>query len=319
MGPMPKHVFRCLVAVVGLTGCDPSPGPLTSDLPNEPLLQPGTRTVVFALSATDDSDIIDVTFVNGGQRKVELRAIRVEDSAGRFQIESIVPDFPREKLVEPRGALGVRVRFTSAGRGVTLGKLVVESNAGNGGVQEIELVGPGADDPIPSAPDIAAFETQVSVESRPGYDVPVALARYFNLGGQALTVREYRLRDLTQLTILPGTPVPNLPCEPAGECGPVSDVGQGCCDLACRGICDGGAWDGQTCSGPCPGLLVGDPEVECLDMRCEPVRVVGGDYRVVPIGFADEATSGPYNVAFEVTSNDPDRPTVGIAVQGSRE
>jgi hypothetical protein len=304
--------FLGSVLAIGVAACDPSPGPFTEDLPKGAYLYTETETVVFPLRVAGETHVRDVVFVNGGLQKVRLRDVRLEQSGAAFEVLSTVPRFPDVREIEPRGALGVRVQFESPGRGVVMATLVVESDAANNQAMEIELVGLGADEPLPAVPDIARFESNVEITERSGFDVPVALARFANLGGETLELTQYTLDDTVGFRILPGTPIPSVSCDPAGACDPPAGAAQGCCDLACRGTCNGGLWDGQACSSPCPGLKLGDPEVECLDLTCAPVRAVSGGYVVVPLGFADPNGAGAYGFSLTVHSNDGN-PTVHVS------
>lgn len=312
------HLRTTLLTIAaGLTACEPSAGPFTQDLPEGALLQTNSEFVIFGLRTTGEADFRDVVLVNGGSAKVELHDIRIEGrDEEAFEIESVIPDFPNEREIPPREAAGIRVQFTSQGRNVNVASLTIESNAANANVLEIELVGPGANDPVPAEPDLHVFRGVEAIKQRPGYAVPVALARYFNLGGDTLEVSGYELTDAVGFQLLPGTPIPSIACAPDGVCLPDAGGAVGCCELACRGSCNGGSWDGQVCEGPCPGNTVGDPNVECSEMTCDPVRLVSGTYQMVPVAFANPSGSGPYDLDIIVSSNDPDQPRRLINIVG---
>lgn len=312
-------VFVAMV-VAGTAGCPETDPVINEDLIEGPQIfsSGNDGIVVFRLTPSGSTDTQDVVLVNGGRARMEIRKVRIEDpSAANFAIVSAVPTVP--SVIHPREALGVRVSFTSPGRGLHLAQLIVESNADNFPTLSIDLVGPGAANPIPPEPDIERIKHPIEIspdtEDGPGS----AKVRYINLGGGMLVVSGYTLEDTDNFTILPDVPIPGIACTPEDACMPTDGAPVGCCDLACRGTCDGGVWDTQACDAPCPPTTIGEPDVACLDMTCDLVHVASGSYVVVPVTFTPAApATGPYDVQFRIQSNDPDQPNHNVRIMGDR-
>jgi hypothetical protein len=277
-----------VTAFLFVPGCSDDSKPaetLCSSLPQAPQILPNAQAgvVPFDMLTSGDMQTLDIVFVNGGQDDLAVSDVRVEGDD--FTLLSVTPD---TRTVACAEALAVQVRFESPGPGVSLGRLVVESNAGNFSSLEIELVGPTAGSA--NAPEIAAFETEVNVEEIPGVTVPAALIRYYNIGAETLVVDSYTVDDPTSFRFLSGTQVPGAACEADGVCEPEAGQAQGCC---------------------------GTPQLACVSNSCAPIRVVSGDFVLFGVRFTEAATGTNLSTPVTIHSEDSRVQDAAVTVTGT--
>jgi len=268
-----------LLSLMALTtlGCDDSVEGCT--LPDQnPQLSPNFVAGVmgFELARLQEFNTLDAVFINGGCQALELdlASVRLEGpDAAEFDLGVV---FPEDGRAAARRAVGIPVTFTSPGRGVFLTTLRFDSNAENFPTYELDLIGPGADGRIPEEPDIEFIEDPVEVAPSAALldpltdePLPVAIVRFYNLGGGTLRVSDYTLADETNFTYLTGTAQPSAPCTYGGVCFPGDGPERGCCmgGLACR--CKKFNLDGLTCAevvaqeAPVPAPTCPDGQDDC--------------------------------------------------------
>ncbi|MFC1611841.1 hypothetical protein ACFL6C_12835 [Myxococcota bacterium] len=273
-----------LLAGAGLCGCDdPPPG---CDLDPKPQISPNAEEGVigFKLTRRADGSKVDATFVNGGCPKLEVDVGALSIGGrdpGAFSIGEV---YPASGEVSARGALGVPITFTSPGRGVHMATLVVQSNAENFPVYELDLVGPGTEWQIPDTADIEFFEPEVEVEETAFLDIPVAFVRFYNLGDRTANITDYRLADTDNFMFLGGTAEPGADCTYAAICAPGDGPEKGCCA------------GGIDCA--CPGGF--NEQDECLESKCEEVYVTRGQFSILGVTFTDQASSGAHQTQFDI-------------------
>lgn len=205
----------CCLSLLACGGGDDLPD--VAPLPARPQLLPDPNSqdgvVLFRLTTAGQTTVENVVFVNGGRETLHIDRIGVAgDAGGVFSVGDVVPD---SREIESRGALSVAVAFAPTERGVTRATMVIESNAENFPMLELELLGPGAANP-PDQPDIAAVEETVTL---PAGQTRVA-AFFLNIGQPVLEVSRYNIAEggSGAFALAAGTANPSAACGAAAEC-----------------------------------------------------------------------------------------------------
>jgi len=287
--------FFMTALAFGLVGCnDDTPAPAIDELPQLPQILPNAQEGVigFPLTLQGDSPTLDAVFVNGGMDDLVISNAAISnDSHGVFSMT-----MPQSLTVESRHAIGFPVTFTSPGRGIYIGDLVVTSNAANFPSLTLQLVAPGAGLRIPDVADIEPFETTVQVQAVAGLEVPAAMVRLYNLGGSSLEITGYTLSDTTNFRFLKGTALPSTACNILGACVPASPTDK-------RGCC---------------GVLQCVTESPAVDGVCSPVIVARGRFVLLGVTWTDTAAAGAHTTDLAIASNDPDQSVLTVSVTGTR-
>lgn len=287
-------IVFAMVCSLGLAGCgDDSSSPVDDNLPQAPQIFPSATSGVlgYALTLQGESETLDAVFVNGGKDNLVISSVTLENLTANVFVMT-QPD-AAALTVKSKKAIGIPIKFTSPGRGVFLGDLVVKSNAANLPEIRLQLVAPGAGDRVPDVADIELFESSVTIANVAGLNVPAALVRLYNLGGASLDLNGYSIAD-ANFAFLSGTAVPGADCTPTGQCVPSEGSAAGCCG-------------GLTC----------EVEANAQAGLCQSINVPRGRFVTFGVTWAIGAPLGAHEGDILITSNDPDSSVVTVHVTGT--
>ena len=266
---------------------------------------PGTGFVVFpGLTRIGATSTTTVAVLNGGQQTLDIAQVTL---TGRDIDVITLEPVSTPVAVASRQTVGITLTFAPDARGVFLADLVVTSNAENLPAATFHVVGAAPADPLPAGADLALFEatpmtvvadvrtagcgSEGALGSCPPSFVarPVTFVRFYNLGGQSLTIDRFLL-DAPPLTngqpsfsYVPGTPVPGVPC------------------VGTMASCDGG--------------------LSCRAGACEALSVRSGGFVVVPLvnhGVELESPLSPATPAsLTILSDDASSPRLSVTLDSA--
>jgi hypothetical protein len=187
----------------GSMGCGSSTTPEPDNRPQKPQVLPSEAFVMLPVVEAPGTHTHTVNLTNGGKDDLVFTSIKVEP-AGVLSKGNV---YPNSLTALSRGAVSVEVKFAPTQSGVTVAKLIAESNAENFPKLELEIVGPASPKPRPKAPDLRLFETTATAVTV-GTE-KAAYVRFINVGERSFGVVGYKVTSSNGFTLAKGVADPS--------------------------------------------------------------------------------------------------------------